>query len=503
VAPDIPDNDDDRRDRPLTHHWKVSRDIIRRLGVKETGKRDFDASLRAILTEAVLAHEAGQWVSYSRRKAFYAGLDRYHGTAYTYANVLGGVAEGVRLGLLDETRALPGDHQRTGLQSTFRATPALIEGYRGAELEYELRGLIRLRNKIGDLIGFSDTRETRRMARELERINTVLRGVVLTVTSSNVTRNGRTLVITRDGKVQHIQQTTSELYRIFGRSSFTKGGRLIGWWQSLPKDVRENLTINGEPVVEPDFAAMHANILYGMRGLTLEGDPYVTGEFSRDEGKLAFNIGLNARTPQSAIGAITEQLRCERKHAAKLFKAITSRNREVADAFGCDMGMTLMRAESDITLGAVKLSTDAGIPVAPVHDSMICPAKNGGQVADFMAAAMAKLFGAINPCHVTIKGQNVPHMGKRVFPVVCVGGGFGGPSVGVSACLPCFAPPPAAACGPLAPLGAAADQQDRSTHLRTLWWPWVPVAQQPDTVPSIPPDERKRIMDKLLARRAA
>jgi hypothetical protein len=409
---DIPDNDDVRRDRPLGYRWTVNRDIIRRLDVKETGNRNFDASVRSILTEAVLAHEAGKWVSYSRRKQFYARLDRYHGAAYTYANVLGGVAEGVRLGLLEENRALPGDHERTGLQSTFRATPALIEGYRGAEFEYELRGLIRLRNEIGDLIGFSDTDRTRRMTRELERINTVLRGVVLAVTGPNVTRNGRTLVITRDGKVQHIQQTTSELYRIFGRSSFTKGGRLIGWWQSLPKDVRANLTINGEPVVEPDFAAMHANILYGMRGLTLEGDPYVTGEFSRDEGKLAFNIGLNARTPQSAIGAITQELRCERKHAAKLFKAIKSRNREVADAFGCDMGMTLMRAESDITLGAVKLCTEAGIPVAPVHDSMICPAKNGGQVADFMRRSAAKLFVGTNPCHVTIKSKNVPHIGR-------------------------------------------------------------------------------------------
>src|SRR4051812_19737605 len=70
------------RDRPLSFHWKTEVDFTRMLPDLWTADQRQNDALNSVLTEAVLAAETGQWVSYSRANAFYAGLRRYHGTAY-------------------------------------------------------------------------------------------------------------------------------------------------------------------------------------------------------------------------------------------------------------------------------------------------------------------------------------------------------------------------------------------------------------------------------------
>ena len=103
---------------------------------------------------------------------------------------------------------------------------------------------------------------------------------------------------------------------MFSRGSWSLGGRLYGWWQSIPKVLRGRLTINGSPVLEPDYSQMHAAILYAQRGLKLEGDAYETGDYPRQHGKVAFNVGLNARTPGGATMAIADALNVSPGYAA-------------------------------------------------------------------------------------------------------------------------------------------------------------------------------------------
>ena len=90
--------DEGERDRPLSFHWRtIDFARIHALGVPHQKDKDRNAARNAILTEAILAHDEGRWVSYSRRKEFYAGLRRYHGTAYTYATVTAAIDELLRL----------------------------------------------------------------------------------------------------------------------------------------------------------------------------------------------------------------------------------------------------------------------------------------------------------------------------------------------------------------------------------------------------------------------
>jgi hypothetical protein len=138
----FPDINLPARDKSLSFHWRARRSFFTDL-FGSTGNPAKDDARNSVLTEAVLAYEAGQWVSYSRSHDFYSGR-RYCGTAFTFHNTTGAVEWGVAQGLLEEERANPGDHLRTGRQSRFRAKPCLVEAYRGAKLRYEIHELIRM-----------------------------------------------------------------------------------------------------------------------------------------------------------------------------------------------------------------------------------------------------------------------------------------------------------------------------------------------------------------------
>ena len=200
--------------------------------------------------------------------------------------------------MIEEKRSRQGQR---GWQSRFRATPLLVEGLAGPLFEYDQHGLIRLKNADGKLIDFRDTAETRRMRGELEGINAFLASIDLQLVAPDAVWTRYHLLL--DGA--HYRPTPRPvLYRVFNRGRFSMGGRAYGWWQSLSKARRRQLLIGGEPVAEPDFIQMHPSILYAQRGHRLEGDAYETGEFSRDLGKLAFNVALNAKTRSGAISAL-------------------------------------------------------------------------------------------------------------------------------------------------------------------------------------------------------
>jgi hypothetical protein len=145
---------------------------------------------------------------------------------------------------------------------------------------------------------------------------------------------------------------------------------------------------------------MHAAVLYAQRGIKLEGDAYETGDFPRKHGKIAFNIALNARTVQGALGAITEELEVSRGYASTLLKTIKSRHRDVADAFGADMGVKLMRTDSEITLKVMKDCVRRGIPALPIHDSILTQARQRGDVMESMSRAFSSVFPGATPCEL-------------------------------------------------------------------------------------------------------
>ena len=192
---------------------------------------------------------AGDWVSYSRSKSHYGLPPRYRSKLYTYRRIVGAADRLDALKLIEHDVTPPGQR---GWQSSMKATPELIAITNkiistGPRLEIARPAeTIILRGADGSMLDYQDTASTMCMRRKLDQINEALRSADI---SDNV---------------------AAPLTRIFNRN-FGRGGRFYaqgGGWQSMKKEIRSRLTIDGEPVVEIDYRTLHPGILYAQAGIS-------------------------------------------------------------------------------------------------------------------------------------------------------------------------------------------------------------------------------------------
>lgn len=407
------------RDRPFTFQWQSPRGFVEALGLPATRNGAYEAARRAILAEAILGAESGQGVSYSRRKVFYSSGKRYRSPDHTYATVLGSIDELAQHGWLCGHRVAPNNR---GWQSSFCATPGLIAAARAlaADSTFEGREPIRLKDEADDLVDYPETRETLRLRRALEPINAHLRP--LRIELPGAARQGRHHL--RIGDCQILPIPGNGLQRIFSRGSFGCHGRAYGWWQNIPKAVRGDLMIDGEATAEADYSSLHASMLYGKRGIKLSGDAYEVGDYPRDHVKFGFNIAVNAPNRGSAICALADRVGTDRTYAASVLAAIEDRHKQISGAFFSDVGIRLMRIDSELILGALRALNNDGLPALPIHDALIAPSYSIGRAAEKMVEAFETIVGRVNPCHIKIKGGRVPHTGERgCFSSICSSSG--------------------------------------------------------------------------------
>jgi hypothetical protein len=395
------------RDRPLTFQWQSPLGLVDALSLPAARNGAHAATRGVVVAEALLGAASGQGVSYSRRKASYSMGKRYRGPLHTYATVLRSVEELEEAGWLRGHRVKP-NHR--SWQSSFWATPELIQASRefDADLIYEAREPIRLKDEADELVDYAETRETLRIRRALEPINAHLKD--LKIELPGAVRQGRHLGI---GDSQILPLPGNGLQRIFSRGSFDYHGRAYGWWQNIPKTSRGDLTLDGEVTAEADYTALHASILYGERGIKFQSDPYDIETFSRDHIKLGFNIAVNARNKRSAVCALADDAGISRCDAANLLDAIEKRHKPIGDAFCSDAGVRLMRIDSELILRALRAMNDDGFGALPIHDALVAPARFIGLAAEKMVEAFETLVGCVSPCQIKIKTAKVPHMGER------------------------------------------------------------------------------------------
>ena len=386
------------RDRPLGFHHRIGRAVLDSLGLRKPKNEHREIARAAILAEAILAHDEGKTVSYSRRRQSYTGRQRYMGPAYTYANVISEIDVLGPAGLLEEQRAKSGSRD---WQSTFCATPALhsvcsSSGY--WDFSFQLHDPIKLAIK-GDgrrhWIPYRDTAATRAMRRGIEGINADYSGLVLDLPS--VEKTDHHWIV----EESTIRPTPLILYRVFNRGSWVCGGRAYAYWQQLPKCFRAQLLINGEPVAEPDYRGLHAALIYAERGMRLVGDPYEIDGFERGQSKLAFLIAVNSKSTRDAIGSLVRRHGMECAAATNIIAEIKAKHNRVSDAFCSDAGIRLMRQDSDLILASTRACLNAGIAALPVHDSLIVPLRCEQTAAAILVENFERRYPTASPCRVT------------------------------------------------------------------------------------------------------
>jgi hypothetical protein len=239
-------------DKPLWFHWRAhDEDWTDALDLPPPANRNHARARSSILLEARItaSTEPERWISYSRRKGWYAHGRRYRSPAHAFATVPPAVDELVWLGLLEHDKAPAG---RLGRQSRFRAAPALRAAVAPPPAVHDPGEVIRLRDADDRLLDYRDTDETLRMRRRLKPINEALRAMGIGVTGAE----GEGPIVAVGGTRFHTGQ--DQLHRVFNRASFRLGGRLYGgFWQNLPKTTRADLVLDGEPTHEADYAQLH------------------------------------------------------------------------------------------------------------------------------------------------------------------------------------------------------------------------------------------------------
>ncbi len=139
----------------------------------------------------------------------------------------------------------------------------------------------------------------------------------------------------------------------------------------LPKDRRGELLLNGEVLIEQDFAQPAPLSPLRDEGIKLDFDPYDVWAFPRAEAKLALNIGFNCKRGLEGspapygprgLGAglpLHDQARARGRGPQRTHPRVPRVGR----------GVMLMGIDSRMCLDVLKGCRKAGNAALPVHDS--------------------------------------------------------------------------------------------------------------------------------------
>lgn len=209
-------------------------------------------------------------------------------------------------------------------------------------------------------------------------------------------------------------------HRVFNKSSFKNGGRFYGPSHlDIPGHMRGFIRINGEPVVELDYDALHVVMLYHLRGIDIDLalDPYdrIVGPEDRSIKKIALLTAINAPTEAKAIKGIRKTLVDDGITGDiltdKSLKSLLARAKlahpDIDDDIASGKGIELQNIDSRIADAILTNLMAENIPALPVHDSFIVLGKHEDLLRQQMLDEYKKILG-FNP--------GVSKKEKRYFP---------------------------------------------------------------------------------------
>jgi hypothetical protein len=199
-----------------------------------------------------------------------------------------------------------------------------------------------------------------------------------------------------------IRLCRESLHRVFNRGSFKKNGRAYGaQHQSLSKELRKHILINGQKTLEPDFTAYHMLMLYHMEGIDYAEDPYevIDGPDNRDLFKSVCLISINAKLSKAwrpikeKLKDLKIQLPKVKRPYVSLLKKVREAHGPIAHHIGADKGIELQNIDSHIMNAILMRLMDMGILGLSVFDSVIV-AEDVAEIArGIMIEEYQRVFG--------------------------------------------------------------------------------------------------------------
>jgi len=363
----------------------LSKDILKSVSFhKKTDRVKYKKHLEVVLTNLLRCTDK-EVLYYSRDKGRgFTKVKRYNPQQLS-VNVLIKVIDKLENeGLLINSIGVSAKNKENRVPSFIQPTDLFLDTFSDLdsvsnsveELHLDTEECFLLRDDYKSLIAYRDDYYTK-----------VGRAVVVGLNSIN---RGFTF---RDSKGDVI---TNHYCRIFN-NSFEYGGRFYraGILTLNHKHFYERLkvTCNDEPMVEVDYCNLHIFLLMLLMGHDLNPevdlynkcipDPWVN-KSTRSVVKVATNIMLNARTPQSASKAIQSLLEeylvkspedfpegCTK--AGVIMQWIRKGHPKLKNCF-CNLdstGLSLMKVDSDMAHHVIHCFVSMEKPILPIHDSFL------------------------------------------------------------------------------------------------------------------------------------
>jgi hypothetical protein len=258
----------------------------------------------------------------------------------------------------------------------------------------------------------------RRMNANVRKINDNLIKQAICLHLSNVNLKVRIKRMATTKYRSHWHQTEPEkhgrllnfnhvnLKRVFSRGSMERGGRFYGgWWQFIPSEYREFITINGLATVEIDYSELHPRLLYlgqGLApptgdlydiGLVIDGKPYDPSSepYKSQRGivKEVFNALLNDESGRYRMNE--GQVKTIGIKQSELKKRLIKKHPPLKSVLGKGVGLGFQYLDSQVAEVVMLDLLKQGVTCLPVHDSFIVPRHQG----ELLHAAMLKAFTAV------------------------------------------------------------------------------------------------------------
>jgi hypothetical protein len=270
--------------------------------------------------------------------------------------------------------------------------------------------------KYRELVEYDDTEQTKQMRHNLQLINDRIATKWIDLELSKEEHIDLVTQMAKKDK-EHIEDSPDDyrplmlskrsLYRVFNDNEFKTGGRFYGgWWQEIPSEYRDRITIDGKRTIQLDYSGLHPHILYHEKDLELTGDPYqvnLTPSKNADDKdgfrkfiKQCFNAMLNA-TSEMERAPRGSQLGHWGVTWKQVVKAIKDKHPDIEGQFFTATGLRLQRIDSDlceaVMLAMIQRSPE--IVILPIHDSFIVNQGYEDELMAMMLGAYCVKFGQI------------------------------------------------------------------------------------------------------------
>ena len=225
----------------------------------------------------------------------------------------------------------------------------------------------------GSYIEYKDTDATHRMRHTMERFNTFINTVKISLPKNLAPEN----------------RINTNYYRVFN-GNFKQGGRFAGHWTfNIHRDDRRQLRLNGEKVSELDYSNMNVHLLYSQINKVWDkGDAYdlsdaIESPIVRELGKFGLLIAMSIEKRTGFAQSLKARIRDNGEpesyisgkqgfNSMRVLEAIESKHRPIKRLlFNPTKGLICQYMESRLLINVLGFFIDEKRPVLPLHDGII------------------------------------------------------------------------------------------------------------------------------------